>query len=120
MMRRRTGRRPTPSPARMPGRMRKGVAGRRPQSGLTRAGVAGALILGAVFAYVVFQSLLLEAATCEVCIEYRGRHMCRRVGGATVEEARQAAIVNACAFLSCGVTDSMACQRTPPVSEHCE
>jgi hypothetical protein len=86
---------------------------------MSRAGLIGALLAAAVLAYVVVQSLWLEAATCEVCMSYRGQSMCRTVGGATIEEARQAAITNACAFLSSGVTDSMACGRATPASENC-
>lgn len=50
---------------------------------------------------------------------YGGRSQCRTVSAASEAEAREGAIVNACAFLSGGVTDSMACQRTPATSERC-
>ena len=86
---------------------------------MTRAGIVGTLILAGVLAYVVFQSMNLEAASCEVCMQYNGNSQCRTVGGPTVDDARQGAITNACAYLSSGVTDSMACQRTKPVSEKC-
>lgn len=86
---------------------------------MTRIGIIGTFLLLGVLGYVVFQSFRLEAASCEVCIEYNGRSQCRTVGGATIDEARQGAITNACAFLSSGVTDSMACQRTKPISESC-
>lgn len=86
---------------------------------MTRIGIVGTVLLAAVFGYVVFQSFRLESASCEVCMEYNGQSQCRKVGGATVDEARQGAITNACAFLSSGVTDSMACQRTKPISENC-
>ncbi len=71
-------------------------------------------------AFVVAQSLVAGATTCEVCIEYRGRTQCRKVSAASEEEAITAAMVNACAFVSGGVTDSMACQRTTPTSTICE
>jgi hypothetical protein len=76
-------------------------------------------LLLAVLGFVVLQSFRLESASCEVCMEYNGARQCRTVGGASVDEARQGAITNACAFLSSGVTDSMACQRTLPISEQC-
>jgi hypothetical protein len=87
---------------------------------VTRAGVVGALLLAAVLGYVVVESFQLEAATCEVCMSYNGRSQCRSVSGSDVKEARQAAITNACAFLSAGVTDTMACGRQKPVSEKCQ
>jgi len=86
---------------------------------MTRVGIVGTVLLAAVLGYVVFQSFRLESASCEICMEYNGHSQCRTVGGANVDEARQGAITNACAFLSSGVTDSMACQRTKPVSENC-
>ena len=89
------------------------------QTGITTAGLVGALALLAVVVFVVVSSLRLEAHSCEVCMEYRGRSQCRSVGGATIEEAKMAAVNNACAFISSGVTDSMACSRQTPVSESC-
>jgi len=53
-------------------------------------------------------------------VSYKGRAKCRTVAASTVAEARQAAIMNACAFVSAGMRDSMACQRSPTTSESCE
>jgi hypothetical protein len=53
-------------------------------------------------------------------MEYNGNSQCRTVAAATVELAREGAITNACAYLSGGVTDSMACHRETPKSEKCE
>jgi hypothetical protein len=86
----------------------------------SRAGLIGALALLSVMAFVVYQSLLAGSATCEVCVEYRGRSQCRAVSAATDDEATTSAIVNACAYISGGVTDSMACQRTIPTSITCD
>jgi hypothetical protein len=52
-------------------------------------------------------------------MSYRGQQQCRTVSAATEEEALQGAVVNACAFISSGVTDSMACQRGTPISQKC-
>ena len=89
------------------------------QRGASRVGIIGGMLLLAVVAFVVVQSFLVNAATCEVCMEYRGRSKCRTVAGASEKEAREAAITNACAFISSGVTDSMACGRGQPQSEKC-
>ena len=80
----------------------------------------GTAALLAVMGFVVYQSFMAGGTTCEVCVEYRGRTQCRTVGGANEEEATTAAMVNACAFISGGVTDSMACQRTMPISRVCK
>ena len=87
---------------------------------MSRAGLAGVLLLGGVIVFVLFQSMTLQQATCEICMEYNGREQCRTVAAATEEEAIQGAIHNACAFISGGMTDSMACGRTEPASVSCK
>jgi hypothetical protein len=87
---------------------------------VSRAGLAGVLLLGGVIVFVLLQSLALQQATCEVCMEYNGRRQCRTVAAATADEAIQGAINNACAFISGGMTDSMACGRTDPASVSCK
>ena len=86
---------------------------------VSRGALASIVVLGGVAAFVVFQSFRIEAATCEVCMSYKGRSQCRTVSAANEEEATMGAITNACAFLSSGVTDSMACGRAEPVSVSC-
>lgn len=84
-----------------------------------RASVLALAALLLFMALVVYQSLRLGSVRCEVCITYGGRSQCRAVEGATKEEALRQATSNACAFLASGVTDSMACARTPPTREEC-
>ncbi|HEY7337578.1 MAG TPA: hypothetical protein VH639_21985 [Bryobacteraceae bacterium] len=76
-------------------------------------GVIFALI---VLAYVVYSSMNLAGHRVEVCITYNGRSSCRTAAGATEEFARRTATTNACADLASGVTDSIACENTPPTS----
>jgi hypothetical protein len=76
--------------------------------------------LAAVVGFVVWSSLHVGQVRCEVCIDFGGRQACRSVDGPTRAEARASAINNACAFLSSGVTQVMACERTPPTREHCD
>jgi len=84
-----------------------------------RAGLLGLAALLAFMALVVYRSLHVAGVRCEVCITYNGRSQCRTVDGPTEDEARQAATTNACAHISSGVTDSMACGRTPPTRVEC-
>jgi hypothetical protein len=78
-----------------------------------------ALALAGLVAVVVLSSLSIGSVRCEVCIEFRGRQVCRAVDGNDEAEARAAAVTNACALLASGVTDTVACQNTPPSSVHC-
>jgi len=75
--------------------------------------------LGAIVAIVVYTSLDVGAVRCEVCIAFAGNDVCRSVDGASEAEARQGAVTNACALLTSGVTNTMACERTPPTRERC-
>ncbi len=78
--------------------------------------IAASLLFVAV---VVYRTLAIPGHECEVCIEFRGRTVCRTVQAANTAEARSGAITNACALLSSGVTDTLACERTPPKSMAC-
>ena len=84
-----------------------------------RAGTIGLAALVALMAFVVWRSFQIGGMRCEVCITYGGRSQCRTVDGTTREDALDAARTNVCAFLSSGVTDSMACARTPPDRADC-
>ncbi len=86
---------------------------------VTRVGLIGGALLAAVIAYLLFQTMTLQAVRCEVCMHYKGATKCRTVDAKTQEEARDGAIQNACAFLAAGVTDTLACTREKPVSENC-
>jgi hypothetical protein len=84
-----------------------------------RAGwlLAAAFLLFVVL--VIYRSFHVAGFRCEVCITFQGRQACRSVDGPTEREALSAAVNNTCAQLSSGVTDSMACERTPPTKRDC-
>jgi hypothetical protein len=52
-------------------------------------------------------------------MRYAGRVQCRTVLGATEKEAAAGAVMNACGFLTSGVTDTIRCQNTRPESVVC-
>jgi hypothetical protein len=47
---------------------------------------------------------------------FNGRTACRTAGASTEAQALRTATENACAQIASGVTDSMACENTPPGS----
>jgi hypothetical protein len=75
-------------------------------------GVGVVLFLG----YVVYSSLGLDDHRVEVCMEFRGQTACATAAGATREEAQRTATDTACAQISSGMTDSMACSQSRPKS----
>ena len=80
----------------------------------------GIVFLLAVAAFVLFTTLGTSRVRCEVCITFQGRTSCRAASGSTQSDALRSAIDNACALISAGVTDSIACQNTRPDSMRCE
>ncbi len=78
--------------------------------------VALVVIIGGV----VWSSFRIGGVRCEVCITFEGREACRAVDGNTAEEARMAAVTNTCALLASGVTQVIACERTPPTKSSCD
>ncbi len=65
---------------------------------------------------LVYLSLGQKQVRAEVCVEFQGRRNCRVASGPTEEQAIRTATDNACATISSGMTESMTCGRTPPVS----
>ena len=83
----------------------------------TAIGVALALLF---LAALVLATLRETAITCEACIDFNGRSACRRSSAADRDEALRMAQSTACAELAGGVTQGMACQRTPPRTAQCD
>lgn len=75
------------------------------------------LLLG----FIVYSTTGLATVSCEVCMEFEGRTMCRSAAGTTRDEAIQTATNSACADIASGREDSIACTgRTPMKSVSCK
>lgn len=75
----------------------------------------GLFIVG-LLALVIYSATGLSAYRVEVCMAYDGRTACRSASGADKDTALRTASDNACAQISSGMTDSMACGRSTPTS----
>ncbi len=82
----------------------------------TLAIVIGAL---ALVGFLIWSMLKQRQASCELCITFQGQSACRSSAAPTSAEAINAATIAACAVVSAGVTDTIACQRTPPSQLRC-
>jgi len=76
--------------------------------------LVGILFVIVVLAVLVYSTLNLAKHRVEVCITFQGHASCRTASGTTEDFARHTAITNACAQISSGVTDSIACENTQP------
>ena len=77
------------------------------------------LILAAVVVFIgllAYMSMGLRQVRVEVCVGFQGHQNCRTAAGPTEEQAIRTATDNACATISSGMTESMTCGRTPPLS----
>jgi len=76
------------------------------------------IILAAIgfIAALAYNTMSYSAFRVEVCMDFEGRTDCRTALAATEELALRAAIDNACALISSGMTKSMACTSTQPKS----
>ena len=78
--------------------------------------ILGIAFAAAVLAVLIFTTIGTNKFRCEVCITFNGRTACRTAGASTEAQAVRTATENACAQIASGVTDSMACESTPPKS----
>lgn len=76
------------------------------------------IALGAVafLGLLFYNSMSYGQYRVEVCMEFNGQTNCRTALGGTEEVALRAAVDLACATISSGMTDSMACSGKPPKS----
>lgn len=80
------------------------------------------LLIAAIVALVgilLYGSLTVTQAECELCVAFRGQVQCRRGSGATQADARQAAQRAACAVMASGMDESIACQNAQPREVRC-
>jgi hypothetical protein len=70
-------------------------------------------------AYLIYSSVAQAQVSCEVCINFHGRTGCGSARAIDANEAQRTATDVACASISSGVTDSIACGNTPPVKLMC-
>jgi hypothetical protein len=74
-------------------------------------------VLAAIGGFVVYSSFSVGGVRCEVCVDFDGAHACRTVDGSTEQDALAAARTNACAQVTSGVTNMLACERMVSRSE---
>jgi hypothetical protein len=79
-----------------------------------KKGVIVLLVVLGFFALLAYMTLGMRKHRVEVCVTFQGRTNCATASGETRESAMRAAMDNACATISGGVTDSIACTKSTP------
>ena len=79
-------------------------------------GIAIAIGALAFIGVLFYNSMSYQQFRVEVCMEFNGKTNCRTALGSTEEVALRAGVDLACATISGGMTDSMACTSKQPQS----
>ena len=74
----------------------------------------------AVVGTIVYLAMGQFSARCEVCMQFDGRTVCETALAADRSEAQTQATSSACAQVTRGVTDVVACTHRMPKSVRCE
>jgi energy-converting hydrogenase Eha subunit H len=78
--------------------------------------IIGVVFVMIVLAFLLYSSMHIATTRVEVCVEFGGRPSCRIASADTKEHALRTAQSNACALIASGVTDTMQCEHSNPVS----
>ena len=57
---------------------------------------------------------------CEVCVKFKDAESCQTVRGAEKNDTLMQGVSTACGAVARGMTDSIECQRTPPIKQECK
>ena len=74
------------------------------------------VFLVAMLAILIYSSIGIHPYEVESCITYNGRTNCGTAAGANRDQALAAAARIACSSIASGMTESIACDDTPPDS----
>lgn len=83
---------------------------------MSKTTLVSILFLLLVFGAVVYSTLDLQGYSCEVCITFNGRSNCAKASGTSREEAQRTATDTACAPITAGMSETIACSNTAPDS----
>lgn len=80
------------------------------------------IVLGALLfaAYVVYGTVARAQVTCEVCLTFEGREVCRLGSAPTRDEAIAAGRESACGGNARGMSESIACRNREPDRVTCQ
>jgi hypothetical protein len=81
---------------------------------------AVAMVVAAAFAaFLLYGTLAGQKVECSVVMEFDGRQDSAAASAASEAEAEQQARTTACATISSGMNDRIACAARPPVTREC-
>jgi hypothetical protein len=76
--------------------------------------ILGIIFIAGFIALMAISTPRRAKFTCEVCMTFEGRTVCRKGGGETKEAALRVATDTACTDLTSGMTPLLQCQSSQP------
>jgi hypothetical protein len=86
---------------------------------MSRARVITMLVVLAFAAYLLWSTLASQRVECSVSVAYGGGENSAAASASSQSDALREAQTAACGPLAHGMNESIACGRTPPVSQRC-
>lgn len=83
---------------------------------MKKPALVGTILFLAIIGFIVYSTLTGSRKRVTVCMSFNGRTECRTAAGTTKDFALRSAVTNACALISSGVTDTVKCEQSQPVS----
>ncbi len=87
---------------------------------MKRSTIITLVFIVAFAALLLFNTLSAQKHECSVCVEFNGRRNCATASNETEADALRSAQTTACGTLASGMDQSIACDRTPPISKQCK
>ena len=78
--------------------------------------VLGIIFIVSVLIAILWTTMNSAQVSVKVCMEYQGRRNCAQASASTRDFAMRAAVSTACAPIAGGVTGTIACEGSKPVS----
>jgi hypothetical protein len=78
--------------------------------------LVGIVFVLAVIGMIIYSTMSMAQHRVKVCMQYAGQTNCATAAASTKEFALRQAVSTACAPISGGVTGTLACERSEPVS----
>lgn len=75
-----------------------------------------ALCVVGFLAFITYLTMSASPYRVKVCMAFEGRNACKTVRAKTEQDAVRGAVTGACADISSGVTEVVACEGTTPAS----
>ena len=86
---------------------------------MKRSTIITILLIVGFGALLLYNTVSAQKVECNVCVEFNGKRNCATASHESEAEAKRSAQTTACGILASGMNESIACDRTPPLSTQC-